>query len=87
MVEAMELNYPDEAVNDVAMPMDADIAEKRPNSVTDAKIEKLARFMQILVFTNCSALVFVLVCSDMRQHKNDRFRFGSKQQATNSDTG
>ena len=48
----MELNYPDEPVNDVAMPMDADIAEKRPNSVTDAKIEKLARLMQILVFMN-----------------------------------
>ncbi|EEC79160.1 hypothetical protein OsI_19834 [Oryza sativa Indica Group] len=60
MVEAMELNYPDEAMSDVAMPMVADIVEKRPNSVIDAKIEKLARSMQILVFMNCSTLVFVL---------------------------
>jgi hypothetical protein len=60
MVEAMELNYPDEAVSDVAMPMVADIVEKRPNSVTNAKIEKLARSMQILVFMNRSTLVFVL---------------------------
>uniref|UniRef100_A0A0D9ZYQ7 Zinc finger GRF-type domain-containing protein n=1 Tax=Oryza glumipatula TaxID=40148 RepID=A0A0D9ZYQ7_9ORYZ len=72
MVEAMELNYPDEAVSDVAMPMVADIVEKRPNSVTDAKIEKLARLMQILVFMNCSTLVFVLI---WQQRTSNPFRF------------
>uniref|UniRef100_A0A0E0KND5 Uncharacterized protein n=1 Tax=Oryza punctata TaxID=4537 RepID=A0A0E0KND5_ORYPU len=62
LVEAMELNYPDEAMSEVAMPMVADLGEKRPNSVTDAKIEKLARLMQILVLINCGTLVLVFVC-------------------------